>query len=162
MSWWQSIYQGQYEACTCLYWYVRVCTSTYWSMTWHWQYILVCTGMARQAHTMYSLVPCHGAVYLPRPIWSMYMFVLVCTSMYQYILNNDMALTVYTGIYWYGEASPAWVVSLWRRLSWRKALRAWNKPSVQRRLVGVGKRPEHHQNKACVWLMSIPVRTSTY
>ncbi len=37
-----------------------------------------------------------------------------------------------------GAASPAWVVSLWRRLPWRKALCARNKPSVQQRLVVVG------------------------
>ncbi len=33
---------------------------------------------------------------------------------------------------------------------------------MQWRLAGVGKRLKHHRNEACVWLMSIPVRTGMY
>ena len=61
-----------------------------------------------------------------------------------------------------GAASPAWVVSVWRRLHWRKTLCAWNTPSVVWRLAGVGKLVEHSQNEACVQLKSVPVRTSMY
>ena len=33
---------------------------------------------------------------------------------------------------------------------------------TRRRVAGVGKRLGHHRNEACVWLISISVRTSTY
>jgi hypothetical protein len=63
-----------------------------------------------------------------------------------------------------GLASPVWVISLWRILLRGKALRAWNKSSVQWRLAcnRDGERRKQHQNEVRVWLMSIPVRTGTY
>ncbi len=49
---------GRCEACTCLYWYALVCTSTCWTMKCHKQYILVftCTYQDVPVHTTYSVV----------------------------------------------------------------------------------------------------------
>ena len=66
------------------------------------------------------------------------------TGMYLYVpVHSGMRSTRGSGCL--AAASPAWVVWLWRRLPWRKAVCE-----------------EHHQNEACVWFMSIPVCTSMY
>ena len=64
-----------------------------------------------------------------------------------------------------GAASSAWVVSLWRRLLWRKALCAWNKPSVQQRLVGAGATSKWSVCVVDVYTCMyqyVPVRTDLY
>ncbi len=85
----------------------------------------------------------------------MYWYVPCIVACQQYILVCTTWVTQVTQV-------VHTVVSLWRRLPWRKAMCAGNKPSFQQRLLGVRKRLEQLQNEACVWLMSIPVRTSMY
>ena len=45
-------------------------------------------------HGIYSLVAWHGALYFPRPVESMYLYVPVRMSIYKYKLNSDTALLV--------------------------------------------------------------------
>jgi hypothetical protein len=89
----------------------------------------------------------------------LYKYIHVCTSIFQYVPVYTSMYFPYSSTYQY---VLVWVVSLLRRLPWRKGLGVRNKSSVQWRLAGVGKRLRHHRNEVCVWLMSIAVRTSTY
>ena len=213
----------QYAVCTSMYCYVRVCTSTNQcivacTLLYHvmeqsilplaicsmYQYVLVHTSMYQYIPVyccMYSLVPCHVTIYLQWAIWcSMYSLPLQTGwSMFtEYVLLVTLHLQSHTcsastrglasplavptqqrlmagvaamcmrsklGSGCLGAASSAWVVSLWRRLLWRKALCAWNKPSVQQRLVGAGATSKWSVCVVDVYTCMyqyVPVRTNLY
>ncbi len=83
--------------------YKTVHSSSYYIMTFH--DVVYCD--------MYSLVPCHGRVYLPNPIWSMYQYVRVQTGIINVIESIYEYILVHTGIY-----SFYWIYSVDTCMYW--------------------------------------------
>ncbi len=126
------------------------CHAIYHGLPWYgvWRYVLPCTGSMTDSWLCI--------------LWTVRIkYVLVCTSLYLYILKKIMSIRVHIGTFWYvlvctwlwhaktGFRGSHRDEAMFQRLTWKRTLGTRNKSSAQWRLVGVGMWIERDSNEVC-------------